>query len=187
MVGIMRSFRNGTALVAFLCVMAVAACGGTGREADDTSPNSSAAAELTTTSTRPAPTTSSTSSSTTSTTTASTTSSSTNGLGELPPGNAAAGEELFNTPMPEVRFSDSCSTCHSEEGQEKKWGPVLQGIGDVAGDRVEGMSALDYLQQSIIDPRAYTLEGWDPHMPTNYRSFLTDQEIADLIAFLVEQ
>ncbi len=81
--------------------------------------------------------------------------------------DAAAGESLFNMPM-QVRLNDSCSTCHSASGAERGWGPVLDGIGAVAGDRVEGLSTEGYLHESIIAPKAYGLEGWQLVMPGNY-------------------
>jgi mono/diheme cytochrome c family protein len=106
-------------------------------------------------------------------------------LAPLPPGDAAAGESLFNMPM-QVRLNDACSTCHSTAGAEAGWGPVLDGIGAVAGDRVEGLSTEGYLHESIIAPRAYGLEGWQLVMPGNYAEILAEQDIADLIAYLLE-
>ena len=107
-------------------------------------------------------------------------------LAVLPPGDATAGEALFNMAMA-VRFNDECSTCHSADGAARGWGPVLDGVSAEAGDRVEGLTGEEYLQQSIIAPRAYALEGWGLHMPTNYGRILSEQDIADLIAYLLEQ
>ena len=116
--------------------------------------------------------------------TSATTTTSVAGLAPLPAGDAVAGELLFNLPMA-VRLDDACSTCHSVPGAEQGWGPVLDGVGAAAGDRVEGRSAEDYLRESIIATRAYDLEGWDPNMPTNYAQILSEQEVADLVAYLL--
>ena len=98
---------------------------------------------------------------------------------------SAAGEALFSAPLA-VRFNDSCSTCHSPEGAEQGWGPVLDQLGSEAGSRIDGMTAEEYLYQSIVDPDAHQLEGWELNMPRNYEEILSAQEIDDLIAYLLE-
>src|SRR5687768_2029510 len=57
-----------------------------------------------------------------------------------------------------------CMSCHSLDGT-KIVGPSWQGLGDRAGSRVDGLSAVDYLRQSITDPSAYVVEGYDDVMP----------------------
>ena len=103
------------------------------------------------------------------------------------PGDAAAGEELFFTPMAEVRLSDACSTCHSADGDQRGWGPLLEGISDQAAERVAGISAVDYLRESIVDTRAFPVEGWSLHMPENYADVLSEEQIDDLIAYMLTQ
>jgi len=44
-------------------------------------------------------------------------------------------------------------------------GPSFQGISKRAGDRVPGLSAVEYLRQSIVDPSAYMVEGFVDIMP----------------------
>ena len=47
------------------------------------------------------------------------------------------------------------------------------------------MSAAEFLEQSIVEPDAVITEGFSPGvMYQNYGSELTEQEIADLVAFL---
>ena len=47
------------------------------------------------------------------------------------------------------------------------------------------MSAAEFLEQSIREPNAVITEGFSPGvMYQNYDTDLTDQQIADLVAFL---
>ena len=67
-------------------------------------------------------------------------------------------------------------------------GPSFQGISERAGDRVPELSAVEYLRQSIVDPSAYVVEGFiDRAMPKNYRLLISEEDIDNLIAFLLTQ
>ncbi len=64
-------------------------------------------------------------------------------------------------------------------------GPSLHGINDVAGSRVEGQSAEEYLLASIIRPQAYIVEGYeDVAMDPTIASRLTLEEIDQVVAYL---
>jgi len=98
----------------------------------------------------------------------------------LPPGDPAAGEQVFATASPLT-----CSTCHSIDGTSGL-GPSLQGIGTTAGARVPGLSAGEYITQSIIDPDAFVVDGFPSGlMPQTFRESLTDQQLADVISYLL--
>jgi len=99
-------------------------------------------------------------------------------------GSAKAGEKLFK----EITISNQpgCSTCHSLEPDVILVGPSLAGIADRAGEQVADLSAEEYLNQSIIDPDAYTVEGFQPSvMPLVWSSVLSEGQINDLVAFLM--
>jgi hypothetical protein len=65
-------------------------------------------------------------------------------------------------------------------------GPSLADIGSQADKRVSGLSAQEYLRQSIVDPNAYTLEGFAANvMPMVWSDELTEEQVDDLIAFLL--
>ena len=101
-------------------------------------------------------------------------------------GDIAAGEELFHQPVEGVPHEWSCSTCHSLDGSNSQDGPTLTGISELAGVRVNGLSDVEYLRQSIVDPYAYRLEGeWRGAMPYQYSELLTQDQINNLIAFLL--
>jgi len=84
----------------------------------------------------------------------------------------------------------ACSYCHSLDDNEivrEYPAPSLQGIAERAGGRVPGLSAEEYIRQSIADPPAYITEGYKNVMSRAAAFLLTDEEIDDLVAFLLTQ
>ena len=79
-----------------------------------------------------------------------------------------------------------CFTCHTLGKAGALRYPDLQGIGTRAGSRRPGLTDLDYLAQSIYDPSAYIVPGFNPGMPVINKPpiGLTDQEIIAVIAYL---
>ena len=108
-------------------------------------------------------------------------------------------EELATpTPSPEeeadpvargqrVYLDTGCGGCHTIEGLSAgNVGPNQTNIASVAATRVPGMSAEEYILESIIDPSAYVVEGYpDDVMPKNYSELLSSDEISDLVAFFL--
>lgn len=100
--------------------------------------------------------------------------------------DAANGERIFNLSYDDVNYA--CSTCHSIVPDVRGIGPSLWGISERAGQRVEGLNAVAYIENSILHPLAYIVTGWTPQiaiMPQNYGQILTEQEITDVIAYLM--
>jgi len=94
-------------------------------------------------------------------------------------GNAANGPKLF--------VSKTCSTCHTitkVAGATGTIGPKLDGLASRAGTRKPGMSAEDYIKESIEKPGAFVVPTFANAMTPTIRSTMTDQEFADLVAFL---
>lgn len=80
----------------------------------------------------------------------------------------------------------SCATCHSLDDTEIPGGPSLRGISDVAGDRIEGLSDIEYLRQSLTDPLAFKADDDSTDsMPYQYADVLTEQQVNNLVAFLL--
>ena len=101
-------------------------------------------------------------------------------------GDPAAGEELFNTNLEEEPGRHACSECHSL-GASETYAPSLQTVRDNAAVRIEGVSAEDYLRESIVDPQAHKVGSFPVSMPTVYGEILTDDQITNLIAFILSQ
>ena len=84
-------------------------------------------------------------------------------------------------------FEGKCGGCHTIDGLTAGTvGPNLTQIGTVAETRVPGTSAEDYIHQSIVDPSAHLVEGFpDNVMPKNFNTLLSEEQLSDLIAFLL--
>jgi mono/diheme cytochrome c family protein len=79
-----------------------------------------------------------------------------------------------------------CTTCHTIGKSGALRFPDLDGIGSRAASRVPGMSDIDYLAQSMYEPNAFIVDGFNPGMPVINKPpiGLTDQEILAVIAYL---
>ncbi len=93
--------------------------------------------------------------------------------GSLPPGNPEEGRRLYGT--------IGCSGCHSL-GSDRIVGPGFAAVGTRAAVRREGLTADEYLIESIIDPGTFIVAGFPRQMPAFDE--LPPQQIADLLAFL---
>ncbi len=108
---------------------------------------------------------------------------------EFPEGDAARGEELF--------LSYGCTGCHGnmEDVTSAVIGPWLGDIGEVGGTRVEGLTADEYVYESILDPNAYIVPECPPGpcagppsaMPDNFalRMGENPQDLQDVMTFLL--
>jgi mono/diheme cytochrome c family protein len=79
-----------------------------------------------------------------------------------------------------------CVTCHTFGKTGALRFPDLEGIAVRARSRIPGMSDVEYLAQSMYEPDAYIVQGFNPGMPAINKPpiGLTDQEILCVIAYL---
>ena len=99
---------------------------------------------------------------------------------------AANGEALYNQVVIGSSNAPGCVTCHSLEPDVVLVGPSHAGLANRAGTYKDGMSAEDYLRESIVDPDAHLVEGFAPGVMT--QTFATDLkagEVNDLIAYMM--
>ncbi|MEZ5178650.1 MAG: c-type cytochrome [Acidimicrobiales bacterium] len=98
-----------------------------------------------------------------------------------PPPGVSLGRKVFDDPD-----RGDCQICHSTERGVDIVGPSLAGVATRAADRVPGLSAEEYLRQSILDPSAYAVEGYraDQMLPI-YQDRLSPDEIDGLVAYLM--
>lgn len=102
---------------------------------------------------------------------------------------AAAQAGLANDPV-QIIATMGCSACHtlSAVGGAGVVGPTLNGIGTTAAGRVAGLSAREYLQQSIASPDAFVAPGFQPGlMPKNFAERMTPEQLQSLVDFLEAQ
>jgi cytochrome c len=80
----------------------------------------------------------------------------------------------------------TCSTCHDVAQGIQIVGPSLKGVATRAATRKPGMSASDYLHESIVNPNAYVVQGFVAGvMPQNFAKTLSAKDIDDLVAYLL--
>jgi mono/diheme cytochrome c family protein len=91
-------------------------------------------------------------------------------------GDPEAGRQIFTTVA-----NPACSTCHTLQaaGATQTLGPNLD-------ESLQGDDAA-FILESIVDPDAEVTEGYaDNLMPEDYGEKLNEQQLADLVAFLVQ-
>src|SRR5688572_23527852 len=79
-----------------------------------------------------------------------------------------------------------CATCHSLDGSDLV-GPSFEGVSERAATRIEGVSAEDYIHQSIITPSQYVVPEYTDAMPKTYSQKLSEEDIDNVVAFLMTQ
>lgn len=108
---------------------------------------------------------------------------------ELPEGDAARGEAVAALP------ALGCVGCHVSQAVGPAWAASASqpGIGDRAETRWQeagytgtAKSAQQYLLESIVLPNVHVVEGYAENlMPQTFGDTITDQQAADLIAYML--
>jgi mono/diheme cytochrome c family protein len=105
---------------------------------------------------------------------------------ELPEGDAQRGELLA--------AAQGCVACHISTPTGPTWEPTAQepGMGERADLRINqadytgtAEDGYQYLFESIVLPNIYVVEGYSPIMPEGYDTTLTQQDVADLIEYML--
>jgi mono/diheme cytochrome c family protein len=85
-----------------------------------------------------------------------------------------------------------CGACHTIDGDSAGVvGPNLTNIATVAATRVDGLTAEEYIRQSILEPNAYLVPDCpnaacvENLMPQNFGELLSDAQFEDLIFYLM--
>ncbi|NIV03962.1 MAG: c-type cytochrome [Calditrichae bacterium] len=96
-------------------------------------------------------------------------------------------DEMMEIGKEIVGGKGTCLTCHTigSKAQATRF-PDLANIGARAETRKKGMSAVEYLAESLYEPNAYIVEGYQAGMPTIHKPpiNLSDEEILTVIAYL---
>jgi cytochrome c oxidase subunit 2 len=108
------------------------------------------------------------------------------------------GDETTNTTAPvvvdteaavrgEVLASETgCLACHTIDGAAGV-GPTWKGVAGATRPLVSGEQVVadnNYLFNSIVDPPAQVVSGFEPVMPTSFADQLTEDEINDLVEYI---
>jgi glucose/arabinose dehydrogenase len=95
----------------------------------------------------------------------------------------ALGETLF---VNGANRAQACSVCHQlGDEDEAALGPQLRGRASALANRVEGLSAAEYVRQSILNPAAYLVEGYDNVMYPLYADQLSPDQVDALVAYVL--
>jgi len=79
-----------------------------------------------------------------------------------------------------------CATCHALSSDTVLVGPPLAGIAVRAGSREPGLTAAEYLEESILAPDRYKTPGFEAvQMDASLAKTLTIDEISDIVAYLL--
>jgi cytochrome c2 len=99
-------------------------------------------------------------------------------------GDPARGEQLYYENA--LGQNVSCRVCHSLDPGVVVVGPSFAGLGTRAASQVPGKTAEEYLRESILHPNDFKVPGFeDRQMLQNFGEILTEEQIDDLIAFLL--
>lgn len=100
------------------------------------------------------------------------------------------GEWNYSSKLPNVRLSEGkegfekyCLKCHSLEAGENGFGPSLHGIANVAATRKPGLSAQEYLWESVVDPAAF--KATEGLMPAGLASNIGRENLFQIVAYLM--
>jgi cytochrome c oxidase subunit 2 len=96
-------------------------------------------------------------------------------------GAAANGKQVFT--------SSGCGGCHtlSDAGTNGTTGPKLDDLAPAAArfGKKRGETPAQYVKESILDPRAFTVPGYPKVMPTTYKSQLSSSQVDALVKYLL--
>lgn len=108
-------------------------------------------------------------------------------------GDIANGQTVFNESYQTSSGVWMCASCHSvDESEVRLVGPAMYNLYQRVGERADAADEPDgatYTIHAITMPNAYIVEA-DPAypenlMPQNYGAVLTEQELADVVAYIL--
>jgi cytochrome c oxidase subunit 2 len=89
---------------------------------------------------------------------------------------ASQGEQLFQ--------DLACNTCHREDTQGR--GPVLEGLFGKTVELADGRTVVadeSYIRESIVNPQARVVAGFQPIMPT-FQGLVSEEGLLQLVAYI---
>nr|WP_290666128.1 c-type cytochrome [Ardenticatena sp.] len=94
----------------------------------------------------------------------------------------------------DLMINQGCGGCHTMQGVDGmagSIGPDLTRIGSIAAERIaapnytgEATTPEEYIRESIINPKAYVVDGFPPVMPETFKDSLSPEQLDALVEFL---
>jgi nitric oxide reductase subunit C len=81
--------------------------------------------------------------------------------------------------------STGCGNCHDPNLFGQRLGPPLDHVGTAAATRRPGLSPEEYTRQSILDPGAFVVPGYQDSMPRDLGRDLSPTDLDALVAYLL--
>ncbi|NJN93697.1 MAG: cytochrome c [Anaerolineales bacterium] len=108
-------------------------------------------------------------------------------------GDAARGQKLFEADLIGSDNAMGCKVCHLTNASGNTLGPPTSGLGRRSAETIQqpdytgqAKTVEAYLRESLLKPEVYVTPGFATGlMLTNYGEVLTEQEIADLVAYML--
>ena len=108
-------------------------------------------------------------------------------------GNSGNGDKLLHATSLGKNNAPGCTSCHATEAGKTLVGPSMAGIGTrvdqeikLADYKGQAKTGTDYVRESIVNPNVYVVKGFSPGiMYQNYGKDLSDQEVNDIVAYLM--
>ena len=99
-------------------------------------------------------------------------------------GDPARGDTIFHHGKNEA---PPCSTCHQTVKGAFGFalGPNLAEVGTRAASRIDGMTAAEYITDSILHPKHFVVPGYQDIMYPDFAKHFSPQDVADLVAYLM--
>ena len=92
-------------------------------------------------------------------------------------------EAILNEPELESESIENDQTGQINE-EEVIVGPSMYGLYDRSGDKVPGLSAEEYIYQSIVYPNEYIVEGYPANVMPQIFINLSEEELQALVSYL---
>jgi mono/diheme cytochrome c family protein len=92
---------------------------------------------------------------------------------------ATSGEQIF--------VAAGCGSCHTlaKAGTNGTIGPSLDDLATAAGEREPGTSPEEYVRQSLLDPDAFTVDGFQSGVMPSVEGRLDDRQVQALVDYLL--
>lgn len=82
-------------------------------------------------------------------------------------------------------FSVHCASCHATEPETVIVGPSLFAVSERAPERDPNLTPVQYVEQSIMQPSALLVPGFDDLMPSNIAKRLDGDELDAIVAYVL--